>query len=215
VRRRWPESLVSWTRLLAGRWRDPLVGKHLLFGAAIGVALAFGDWLVRGLPALLRKPYDAPPTVSLDFLLGARWAIGELVQSAENCLVGPMVLVFMLVLFRMVLRNTWLALAVFVLLLTFLGIPQRSDHLWTWLLVNALSTAAIGLVMMRFGLVSLIAAIFVGQEMLGRLPVTLDFSTWFAATAVIALLAVVALALYAFRISLGARPLFRDELAEV
>jgi hypothetical protein len=30
VRRRWPEVLVSWSRLLAGRLRDPLVGSHIL-----------------------------------------------------------------------------------------------------------------------------------------------------------------------------------------
>ena len=32
VRRRWPDSLISWSRLLAGRFRDPLVGRDLLLG---------------------------------------------------------------------------------------------------------------------------------------------------------------------------------------
>src|SRR5215212_9044706 len=56
VRRRWPGRIVGWTRLLAGGWRDPLVGRDLLVGAFTGCALAllaFGrplaaSWL--GLP---------------------------------------------------------------------------------------------------------------------------------------------------------------------
>jgi hypothetical protein len=33
VRRRWPATLVSWSRLLAGRFRDPLVGRDVLAGS--------------------------------------------------------------------------------------------------------------------------------------------------------------------------------------
>src|SRR5262249_24776426 len=29
VRRRWPWRLVSWSRLLEGQWRDPLIGRDL------------------------------------------------------------------------------------------------------------------------------------------------------------------------------------------
>ena len=32
VRRRWPATLVSWSRLLAGGFRDPLVGRDVLVG---------------------------------------------------------------------------------------------------------------------------------------------------------------------------------------
>src|SRR5262245_4687551 len=39
VRRFWPATLVSWSRLMAGQWRDPLVGRDILFGAALGVLL--------------------------------------------------------------------------------------------------------------------------------------------------------------------------------
>ena len=42
ARRRWPHSLISWTRLLDGRWRDPLAGRDILVGclAAVGAATA-------------------------------------------------------------------------------------------------------------------------------------------------------------------------------
>src|SRR5271165_6714709 len=36
VRRRWPATLVSWSRLLAGGFRDPLVGRDVLVGCLSG-----------------------------------------------------------------------------------------------------------------------------------------------------------------------------------
>ena len=36
ARRRWPHVLISWKRLLAGKLRDPLVGRDVLLGSAMG-----------------------------------------------------------------------------------------------------------------------------------------------------------------------------------
>ena len=38
VRRRWPEAMISWTRLLGGRFADPLVARDILIGCAAGCA---------------------------------------------------------------------------------------------------------------------------------------------------------------------------------
>ena len=40
VRRRWPDLLISWSRLLAGRYRDPLVGRDALAGILGGAVTA-------------------------------------------------------------------------------------------------------------------------------------------------------------------------------
>ena len=40
ARRFWPHVLISWTRLLSGRIRDPLVGRDLLVGILSGAAIA-------------------------------------------------------------------------------------------------------------------------------------------------------------------------------
>ena len=45
VRRRSPRTLISWTRLLAGRFRDPLVGADLLVGCVLASALLCVDAL--------------------------------------------------------------------------------------------------------------------------------------------------------------------------
>ncbi len=38
VRRNLPELIISWNRLMAGNWRDPLVGRDVLVGTVLGVA---------------------------------------------------------------------------------------------------------------------------------------------------------------------------------
>src|SRR5580704_6204285 len=40
IRRYWPRTLITWTRVLGGRFRDPMVGRDLLFGTLFGVAYA-------------------------------------------------------------------------------------------------------------------------------------------------------------------------------
>src|SRR5215469_9831882 len=38
VRCKWPQTIVSWTRLTSGKWRDAMVGRDMLFGTALGLA---------------------------------------------------------------------------------------------------------------------------------------------------------------------------------
>ena len=40
VRRRWPQTIISWTRVLNGQMRDPVVGGHILAGIFFGVFLS-------------------------------------------------------------------------------------------------------------------------------------------------------------------------------
>ena len=37
LRRRWSELLISWSRLMAGDFRDPLVGRDILVGGLLGL----------------------------------------------------------------------------------------------------------------------------------------------------------------------------------
>jgi serine/threonine-protein kinase len=46
VRRHWPQTLISWSRLLAGRFRDPLVGRDVLVGSATALVSGLGHRLV-------------------------------------------------------------------------------------------------------------------------------------------------------------------------
>ncbi len=61
IRRFWPQAIISWSRLLAGRWRDPLVGRDVLYGAILGIL--FCD--IFGIRYRLVARFGAPPA-SLD-----------------------------------------------------------------------------------------------------------------------------------------------------
>jgi serine/threonine-protein kinase len=39
IRWRWPDSIVGWTRLLGGGYRDPLVGRDILIGSLFGAGM--------------------------------------------------------------------------------------------------------------------------------------------------------------------------------
>jgi hypothetical protein len=64
-------------------------------------------------------------------------------------------------------------------------------------------------VMLRFGLLALIASSFV-FELLLLFPITPDFSVWYGGASLFALLSVAALAAFAFHSSLAGRPLLGD-----
>ncbi|MCP3960914.1 MAG: serine/threonine protein kinase [bacterium] len=206
VRRRWPESLVSWNRLLAGRFRDPLVGRHLLYGAALGVGMELLQRLGDLVPTFFGDAQDWLNVTDLDTLLGTRWVLGEMCFAVRHAIYTPMTFLFLLVLFRVVLRNKWLALAAFVGTSIFLGLPD-SEYAAVWAVTHSITWVAVGLVMMRYGLVSFIAAFFLAVELMGNQPLTLDFATWYAGSTLTALAVGVALVLYAFRVSLGGRAL--------
>ncbi|MEM6796512.1 MAG: serine/threonine-protein kinase, partial [Acidobacteriota bacterium] len=58
VRRLWPRTLISWTRLLSGRFRDPQVARSGLYGVIFGAIWALILQIDRLLPSWLGLPYQ-------------------------------------------------------------------------------------------------------------------------------------------------------------
>jgi serine/threonine-protein kinase len=114
IRRRWPDSLISWTRLLSGRLSDPLVGRSLLAGALLGVFAAISGEALQ----LARRAFEAtPPIPPLPWdttLIGPRAVAAHLFNPAVAMFFAlAEAMVFFLL--RAVLRKEWLAAAFFVL----------------------------------------------------------------------------------------------------
>ncbi len=89
----------------------------------------------------------------------------------------------------------------------------RGLTLLSYVFLEVLGRVVVMVVLMRFGLLALAAAFFVSR-LFSRFPITLDFSTWYAAGSLLAMLAVIAVAGYAFHTALAGRPLLKDELLE-
>src|SRR5262249_10335911 len=60
IRRQRPHRLPAWTRLAAGRWRDPLVGRDVLIGVLAGVVCTLDYTLMPFWPSRLGPTVVTP-----------------------------------------------------------------------------------------------------------------------------------------------------------
>ena len=208
VRRKWPHIVISWNRLLYGGFRDPLVGRDLLVGLLAGLLVALtykisewiGQWLGHepGRGVSLETLFDTKFTAII-FAIGINAALN---LSFATCLV--------IFLFRLVLRRTWLVFTAFLLIAT----------TWTFLTgplpfvpLSILATSIAVITLTRFGLLSLVAALWMGFVIQSFL-ITTNLSAWYASNGLFAVGFVLALALYAFYTSLGGQKVFSGKLLE-
>lgn len=212
VRRRWPHSLIAWSRLLSGRLRDPLVGHDVLMGgcfALAGVVIArLGHWL----PPLLGVAAPVPEWENLSQLRSGRLFAAELPGDALVALCSAFGLLFLMFFLRAVLRRTWLAAAVVVLIF---AVPPA-----TWssapVVQGVISATRIGLyvfVLVRFGLLALVAMYFM-DGLLYAMPISLNLTAWYGGYAACSILIAVAILLYGFLTALAGQPLWRSDLLE-
>ena len=211
ARRRWPRILVAWTRLLSGDWKDPFVARDVLVGVAFGTLwMCFSIAFTHLIPLWIGFPESVRPlNFSLSSVLGARYFISVL---AGNTIMFAVVVGFLqlclLFILRIFLRNQIAAVVVFTLSYAFAlaAIALGEVNLWSYAI--SLVVAALWVfVLMRFGLVAAILFIFT-TRIFETFPITFDTSAWYSGYGFAALAILAALVLYAFRTSLGGRPLF-------
>jgi hypothetical protein len=183
-----------------GKFRDPLVGRDLLFGVLLGVSWTL-IFEVREV-AMMRLG-ASPQIYSTDYLMGVRASIGEWLLHIPQSIQTTLVFFFVLLFFRVLLRKEWLAAIAFVALLT---LPRMagSEFLRVEAPAQILIYGMAVIVVLRFGLVALAAGAFAVDALL-NVPLTADFSNWYAANATLALLSIVALAVWSFYCALGGR----------
>jgi serine/threonine-protein kinase len=207
IRRQWPKSIVSWSRLLAGSWRDPVVGRDILLGVALGVV-----WiLVFQIRYIFMMHMGASPSLgSTDVLLSGRSALGLWLRQWPQSI--QTTLVFFLVFFglRMLLRKEWIAAIVFVVIFVAQhGLTGRYVKVELPAMTLVYSIAL--LIVIRFGLVPLAVAIFT-INMLGNIPFSSDFAAWYMTSSILALASVLVIASWGFYHSLGGQPLWKEEM---
>jgi hypothetical protein len=177
ARRHWPQLLIGWTRLLEGRWRDPLVGQGLLAGVLLGTLLP----IVATLPELSGRFFGlagaqpsfwasslAPPAIYLS-------AVGSMALIGLKNSLG---LVAFMVVVRFALRAesaVFVATALVATTAAWSGVaPPALD-----LVQAAIAGVATVLFFRRFGLLALVAGLAVNY-VVRQTPWTLDYARWFA-----------------------------------
>ena len=213
VRRRWPDRIVSWSRLLAGGFRDPLVGRDVLIGTLFGLAVILCQWYLGTLvPQWMGYPpripwFDFPATQ----LLGIRSFANGITQQIFSGLLQGFTLLFVLLLLYIVLRREKIAaLALFIIMVVALSLTNETVLGVPFTVVGAL---LLMWVIYRYGLLATITAIFV-LHLIIFFPITSDFSAWYAADFVLALIVCLGLTVFGFYTSLAGEPLFRGALPD-
>jgi hypothetical protein len=203
LRRRWPEVLVTWARVLAGEIRDPLVGRDVLVGCAAGSLLAVIALASLLLPEWLGLAPDLVPADVLGVAYSVQAAVPLLVWRSAQSVMAGLASVFLLLLLRLALRSQRAAVAVFVL--TSAVGAATSGHFWIAFFTGAVQTGMFVLLLVRVGLLAAVAAFYVTGLFI-LFPVTGDLRAWYAGAGVTALLVLAALALFGFTTALAGRP---------
>ncbi len=209
VRSKWPQTIVSWSRLLSGKLRDPLVGRDILLGTLLGMT-----WVVVYFAGYLLdiRVGDRPLLASTEILEGTRPAISLWFTNILGGLLGVLMFFFILVFLRVLVRNAWVSAGLFVVLFTLPKILTSTHRMIDgpiWALIYLIAAFAV----VRFGLIVLATATFTANVLL-NVPFTLDSGDWYAPTSILVVLSFVALAVWGFYTALAGQKLLKEELFE-
>ena len=206
VRRRWPRLIISWSRLMAGNYRDPMVGRDLLIGGLLG--LVHGACIPLGLLVTRWFGFEAPPIITINVLtlgsLRRLLAVFLNSQVVASVFVGFAFLFFLLLLY-IALRKEWLAaLALFLIAVAIEVSAFAFGGPRLFWVASILVAATLTILIARFGvLATMVAQLFFFLSV--AYPMTTDFSAWYASSTIFALVIALGLAIYGFYISLGGR----------
>lgn len=160
VRRRWPRLIISWSRLMAGSFRDPMVGRDLLIGGLLG--LLHSSFIILGLMLPRWLGFPSPPGLLANvFPLGSIRTMLAVFLNAQvvMSLFAGFAFLFVLLLLYIILRRQWLAaVALFLMALAVeVSAFASSGPRFFWV-ASILISLTIVIVVARFGLLATMAA---------------------------------------------------------
>lgn len=207
VRRILPVSLVSWTRLLAGRWRDPAVGRDVLMGVVVMLAVRAIFVTTRALTGTADIPLELGVlALSMDLLAWPE-VCGHAIRSPVVAAVGGLGFVFVFVLVRAVVGSRpfvtgplYFALLV-IIYVSFLPF----DRLDLLLFVGGAMGAAYYYLIRHHGLLAVATAGYTNSLFL--VVLTVDPGSWLLANSVTVFVIVLALLVFGARTAAAGAPL--------
>jgi serine/threonine-protein kinase len=181
VRRYSSDSILGWTKLVSGEWRDPRVGVDVAIGVSAGLAMTLFYAIHNVVPALLGYPEPMPLVSSVESLSGLRFVLSGIAVQLSSAVTNSMLAVAGVITFTLLLRQPALAAIAASIFFTpavingmFPGSTPRLD-----LAIGFCIIMIFVLTSQRAGLLSAVAALFTHFILL-RAPITINFSSWHA-----------------------------------
>jgi len=197
VRRFAPDSLVGWTRLLAGGWRDPVVGRDVAIGVCAGLVMTMMFASHNIIPPLFGQPEPMPFTGGPQAALASgRQALAVLLVDVQNGMTSGMLGIGGLVAFQLLLKRRWLAAIAAIICFCPVVLNGMFEPGYPVLdvVLGLMITAGFVVAIAWGGLLVTIAALATHFILL-RSPITADLTSWRAPTTFVMLGTVVAIGL--------------------
>lgn len=200
VRSRWPQAMITWSRVLSGKLSDPRAAADLLYGCVIG-GVVISAYQLRSWWGIARGA--APEGFLMRGLSGAvDWA-GLLATIVFAAILSGLVIFLLLFGLRTLLRRDYLAAAFAALLLALNRVLPRPDAVLTLdLPLYFVIYGALALALLRLGLLTTTASMIVAN-LLGAAVVNPWAPAWYNAAGAATLAVVVGMAVYAFARAIG------------
>lgn len=207
LRRSWPRLMVGWHRLLAGRLRDPRVGREVLAGLCAGALLA----AVAGELAVALRIAELPHSPPLELLGRFRDVVARVFEALESAAGNPLWAGLVLLLATLLLRRRALAVGGLWLFMFLISGGLIFD-LGYALAFKTLVASVTVLVLIRAGMVGIGAMAFAGTLL--DLPLTLDPGRWYFVHSLVPLVLLLVVGTWAAWRAMGEQPALAAWLAE-
>jgi serine/threonine-protein kinase len=202
VRRLRPWTLISWTRLLGGGFRDAVVGRDVLIGMIWGAGLAVVLLVCQRVPVWLGRAAPLPDGGFVDTLLGSGPRLSLVLGMPVNStLLGLGALLLFLIL-RLLTRRDWLAAVLIVAILLVNQVGQTEESPWLTVPLGLIVFGTYVVLLLRFGVLSAIVGAYTLDLLLGP-PQSTDPGSWTASATVVVVPLLLLLAVASFRTALG------------
>ncbi len=161
VRSRWPHAILTWSRVLAGRWQDAQVAAHVLYGALMGIVIAsfflVAQYFMASHGSILNTDDGAGSS--------ARGWIADVLDRGYSSVEFGLVIIFAIFCFRAVCRKDWIAAGAAAVFFTLAEQDAWQGNLANFFFFFVIFALLVW-VLMRLGLVTTITAVFCVNSLL-------------------------------------------------
>ncbi|HXN71704.1 MAG TPA: serine/threonine-protein kinase [Candidatus Acidoferrales bacterium] len=204
IRRTYPEALISWSRLVAGSFRNALVGRDILSGVGFGALVSAIALFANALPSWFSIRGVTPPFIPDQFREISVY-VGHFGLQAGNALInslGSLAIVFFA--WKLFRSKTAALIAISFFWTLLFVVPENPLGELPFSILIAL---VLLVCLIRAGLLGLIVALFTNGTLIAGC-LTTDLGRWYAPRSVATLLVVLAIAACGFWISTSGRSRF-------
>jgi hypothetical protein len=182
IRRRHPEMLISWTRLLSRRITDPLVASHAVIGTAAGAVFGIGIspavWTLLGIPSV--------PGGLIDAVLGSANAVAPLLARVQQAVGIGLGTLLLLIGMELIVKNLWVAGALTVLAISAReALAGQAPWLPVLILMSFLFSVAV-FTLLRYGVVAFVFSL-IAVNTIGTYPFSEHLGAWYSTPTRVAL----------------------------